>query len=72
VELGGAPITKTIKSKPGATEGAGLLAAVIILLIAFGSVIAMGLPILTALFGVAISFALIDFFSRGLTASGDR
>ena len=67
VELGGAPIAKSIKSSPGVSEAVGLLAAVIILLVAFGSVIAMGLPILTALFGVGIAFAVIDFISHGLS-----
>jgi putative drug exporter of the RND superfamily len=38
-------------------EGIGLLVAVIVLLIAFGSVIAMGLPIVTALLGVATGIA---------------
>ena len=38
-----------------ASEGVGLLAAAIILLIAFGSVVAMGLPILTAMPGVMAS-----------------
>ncbi|MGB8858773.1 MAG: MMPL family transporter [Ilumatobacteraceae bacterium] len=44
-------------------EALGLLAAIIILLLAFGSLIAMGLPIGLALFGLALgisSFALID------------
>jgi RND superfamily putative drug exporter len=36
------------------TEVFGLLAAVVILLMAFGSLVAMGLPIVTALFGIAI------------------
>jgi RND superfamily putative drug exporter len=36
----------------------------IIMLIAFGSVVAMGLPILTALFGIAIGFALEDLLSH--------
>jgi putative drug exporter of the RND superfamily len=40
-----------------ASEGVGLLAAAIILLIAFGSVVAMGLPIVTALAGIAIGLA---------------
>ena len=35
----------------GPAEGVGLLAAVVILLVAFGSVLAMGLPVLVALFG---------------------
>ena len=38
----------------------------IIMLIAFGSVVAMGLPILTALFGIAIGFALEDLLSHVL------
>ncbi len=38
----------------------GLFAAVIILLLAFGSLIAMGLPILTAVFGVGIAIALVQ------------
>ena len=40
-----------------ASEGVGLLAAVVILLVAFGSVVAMGLPIVTALAGVVASIA---------------
>ncbi|HXH80294.1 MMPL family transporter [Nocardioides sp.] len=39
---------------PGLAEGLGLLAAVVILLLAFGSVVAMGLPIGTALFGLLV------------------
>ncbi|MEQ1702296.1 MAG: MMPL family transporter, partial [Ilumatobacteraceae bacterium] len=45
-------------------EALGLLAAIIILLLAFGSLIAMGLPIGLALFGLALgvsSFSLIDY-----------
>ena len=49
---------------PGSTEGIGLLAAVIILLIAFGSVLAMGLPILTALFGIGVGFAVVELLSH--------
>jgi RND superfamily putative drug exporter len=40
-----------------ASEAVGILAAIVVLLIAFGSLIAMGLPINTALIGVAISIA---------------
>jgi putative drug exporter of the RND superfamily len=43
----------------GATEAVGILAAMIILLIAFGSVLAMGLPIGTALFGIGTGVALV-------------
>ena len=45
------------------SEVFGLLAAVIILLVAFGSIIAMGLPILTALFGVGLSFAVVGIWA---------
>jgi RND superfamily putative drug exporter len=41
------------------SEYIGIVAAIIILLIAFGSVIAMGLPILTALFGIGAGAALV-------------
>jgi RND superfamily putative drug exporter len=64
IALGGGPIPKVITASPGPSEGAGILAAMIIMLIAFGSVVAMGLPILTALFGIAIGFALEDLLSH--------
>jgi RND superfamily putative drug exporter len=41
------------------SEYIGIVAAIIILLIAFGSVIAMGLPIMTALFGIGAGAALV-------------
>ncbi len=43
----------------GASEGIGILAAMVILLIAFGSVLAMGLPIGTALFGIGTGVAIV-------------
>ncbi|MFA5801570.1 MAG: MMPL family transporter [Thermoleophilia bacterium] len=48
-------------------EGVGLSAAVIILLIAFGSVLAMGLPIITALFGIGIGIAAVTMMSHVIT-----
>ena len=42
----------------------GILAAVIILIIAFGSVLAMGLPIGIALFGIGVAFSLVSLFSN--------
>ena len=47
-----------------ASEALGLLAAAIILLIAFGSVLAMGLPIGTALIGLASGSALVVLVSN--------
>ncbi len=43
----------------GASEAVGLLAAMIILLVAFGSLLAMGLPIGTALFGIGTGVAIV-------------
>jgi RND superfamily putative drug exporter len=43
----------------GTSEAVGLAAAVIILLIAFGSLLAMGLPIGTALFGIGTGTAIV-------------
>ncbi|GAC1366696.1 MAG: MMPL family transporter [Actinomycetota bacterium] len=64
VELGGAPIDNVVFSVPGASEGIGIGAAIIILLFAFGSVVAMGLPVLVALFGIGIGFAFQDLLSH--------
>jgi uncharacterized membrane protein YdfJ with MMPL/SSD domain len=43
----------------GPTEGIGIMAAAIVLLIAFGSLLAMGLPIVTAVFGIGAGLSLI-------------
>jgi RND superfamily putative drug exporter len=46
------------------SEGLGLLAAIVVLLVAFGSVVAMGLPIVTALLGIGIGVSLISVLTR--------
>jgi putative drug exporter of the RND superfamily len=56
VELGGSTFTEQDNS---GSEGTGFLAAMVILLIAFGSVLAMGLPLLTALFGIGTGVSLV-------------
>ena len=66
VELGGQIIAKAENPAPGPAEAIGLLAAVVILLVAFGSVIAMGLPIVTAMFGIGIGFAVVSLLSKWL------
>jgi putative drug exporter of the RND superfamily len=67
VVVGGAPIAKVQKPGFGKSEGAGLLAALVILLFAFGSLVAAGLPIVTALFGLATSSGILDLISRAQT-----
>jgi putative drug exporter of the RND superfamily len=64
IALGGGPIANVITAAPGPSEGAGIFGAMFIMLIAFGSIVAMGLPILTALFGIAVGFALEDLLSH--------
>ena len=67
VVVGGAPIEKVQKPNFGKSESVGLLAALIILMVAFGSLVAASLPIATALFGLAIAFGVLDLVSHGQT-----
>jgi putative drug exporter of the RND superfamily len=62
IELGG----RMFQSGPGlgATELIGVVAAIIILLLVFGSVLAMGLPILIALFGIGIGLGFVELISH--------
>ena len=53
------------KVQPG-SEFIGLIFAVLILLLAFGSALAMGLPIMTALFGLGIGAVLGGIASRAI------
>ena len=53
IKLGGDPIYAA--QEAASPEGLGFLGAAIVLLIAFGSVVAAGLPLLIALFGLGIS-----------------
>ncbi|HEX7188542.1 MAG TPA: MMPL family transporter [Actinomycetes bacterium] len=57
VALGGQTVTQGEAAEIG-SEGIGLAAATIILLITFGSVVAAGLPILVAVAGLAVSSTL--------------
>jgi RND superfamily putative drug exporter len=59
VEYGGAVTDYADRPPDSNADLIGLLAAAVILLFAFGSVVAMGLPILTALSGLGVGFALI-------------
>jgi putative drug exporter of the RND superfamily len=64
VALGGSPISAVTRASPGSSEGIGILAAIIIMLVAFGSVVAMGLPVITALAGLGIGIALLELFTH--------
>ncbi len=64
IELGGQAIEQTEQEGFGLTTAVGLMAAIVVLLITFGSLIAMGLPILTALFGLGTGLGLIALFTH--------
>ena len=64
VELGGQAIEATEQAGFGLSTAVGLLAAIIVLLLTFGSVVAMGLPIVTALFGLGTGLGVIALFTH--------
>ena len=57
IEMGGDLFFALDESETNTGEAIGLVAAVIILLLAFGSLIAMGLPVGMALFGLALGIS---------------
>ena len=54
IDFGGEPVREYETEPPGAAELVGLAAALIILIIGFGSIIAAGMPIVSALVGLAV------------------
>jgi putative drug exporter of the RND superfamily len=64
VELGGQAIEATEQAGFGLSTGVGLLAAIVVLLLTFGSLTAMGLPIVTALFGLGTGLGAIALFTH--------
>ena len=64
VEAGGELFFNFEEAGGGGAELIGLAAAVVILLLAFGSVIAMGLPIGIAVFGLALGVSLMPLISH--------
>jgi RND superfamily putative drug exporter len=67
VELSGPVVARALQPPMGATEGIGLLAAVVILFIAFGSLLAMSLPVIAAIFGVGIGLVFVTLLSHLIT-----
>jgi putative drug exporter of the RND superfamily len=64
VELGGDAIEQAQNAGPSSATAIGLAAAIVVLLFTFGSVLAMGLPIVTALFGLGAGLAVIGLGSH--------
>ncbi len=64
IELGGQAIEFAQQVGFGLSTAVGLLAAIVVLLLTFGSLIAMGLPIVTALFGLGTGLGAIALFTH--------
>ncbi|GAA1590072.1 MMPL family transporter [Kribbella karoonensis] len=64
VEVGGDLARKAADSSGGAAEGAGILAALVILVFLFGSLLAATLPLLTAVFAVGSTVGLLMLASH--------
>jgi putative drug exporter of the RND superfamily len=64
VQLGGQAIEATEQVGFGLSAVVGLVAAIVVLLLTFGSLIAMGLPIVTALFGLGTGLGAIALFTH--------
>jgi len=69
VELGGQVIQNAQQDFGGVSEIIGVVAAAIILFIAFGSLFASLMPILVALFGVGVGIMVIGQLSSAMTLS---
>ena len=68
VEIGGAALVPQ-PAAGGATEGLGIMAAFVVLLLAFGSLAVAGVPLLTAGLGVGVSMAAIIALGHALGLS---
>uniref|UniRef100_UPI002741FDBB MMPL family transporter n=1 Tax=Actinoplanes sp. RD1 TaxID=3064538 RepID=UPI002741FDBB len=67
VELGGSAYGDTPGETSHVTEAAGLLIALVVLVVTFGSLVAAGLPLLTALLGVGGTAAALTTVAGALT-----
>lgn len=60
VQLGGQPIQEALEEEgEDSSFLVGLLAAIVVLLLTFGSVVAMGLPVITALLALGVGISLV-------------
>ena len=67
IELSGPVVARALQPPMGATEGIGLLAAIVILFVAFGSLLAMSLPVIAGIFGVGIGLVFVTLLSHLIT-----
>ncbi len=69
VAVGGSLAQQVSTSSDESAEAVGLLVAMIVLLFTFGTIVAMGLPIFTAVFGLVTSMGLLAMLSNLTTVS---
>ncbi|HZC26634.1 MAG TPA: MMPL family transporter [Actinopolymorphaceae bacterium] len=69
VQLGGDPVRNAEEGQGGAAEGAGMLAALVILVVLFGSLLAASLPLVIAVFAVSSTLGLIALASHVATVA---
>ena len=69
VETGGQLGQKVSKPSTEISELIGIIAAMVILTLTFGTVVAMLLPIVTAILGLASTLSIIQIFSHATTVS---
>jgi putative drug exporter of the RND superfamily len=66
VALGGGAIEESQRPTLGAATAIGIVAAMVVLFLSFGSLLAMALPIVTALFGLGTSMGLIAILTHAV------
>jgi putative drug exporter of the RND superfamily len=66
--LGGDVVDQAETPYGGPSDGVGILAAAVVLLIAFGSFLAMGLPVATALLGIGAGLSVIALLGHVVPA----
>src|SRR5690348_2376555 len=69
VETGGQLGQKVSKPATETSELIGIIAAMVILTFTFGTVVAMLLPIVTAILGLASTLSIVQIFSHAITVS---
>ncbi|GAA2352390.1 MMPL family transporter [Dactylosporangium salmoneum] len=69
VELGG-QVAENISAPSGTAEAVGIVAALLILVLALGSVVAAGLPLVVAIAGLGVASAVITLLAKVTDISG--
>src|SRR5690242_6563553 len=66
VEMGGNAVGQALEKPPGGTEAVGIVVAAIVLLLAFGSLLATLLPLAAAIFALGCGLSLAGLLAHGI------